>query len=134
MGERLTLEQQIARKEAQLAKLKSQQRQIERKNETRRLIYHGRLLEKLMATGVISQQQYDRALNEMLTRNYDREFFGLPLNPEEPKRVRKSQQKSADSIQVKQTVTQEITNPQPKPESHNKHLYEHSVSEAEFLT
>lgn len=134
MGERLTLEQQIARKEAQLAKLKSQQKQIERKNETRRLIYHGRLLEKLMATGAISQQQYDKALNEMLTRNYDREFFGLPLNPEEPKQVRKSQQKTATFIQVKQAVAQEIVNPQPKPESVNQRLYEHSVSEAEFLT
>jgi hypothetical protein len=56
MNERLTLEQQIARKEAQLAKLKGQQRTHERTKETRRLIYHGRLLEKFIATGVIGQR------------------------------------------------------------------------------
>ena len=133
MGEKLTLEQQIARKEAQLAKLKSQQKTIERKKETRRLIYHGRLLEKLLATNVISQQQYQQALDELLTRNYDREFFGLSLRADEPKRQRKSKQKAASPIEVKQAVSQEIATPPPASPQH-KRLYEHGVSEAEFLT
>jgi hypothetical protein len=132
MNERLTLEQQIARKEAQLAKLKGQQRTHERTKETRRLIYHGRLLEKFIATGVIGQQQYDKALDELLTRNYDREFFGLPLNPDEPKHKRNSQQPSAAPIQIEPPISQEIV--PPKPALQDKRLYEHHVSEADFLT
>ncbi len=135
MGQKLTLEQQIARKEAQLNKLKSQQREKERKKETRRLIYHGRLLEKFMTTGVISQSQYESALDEMLVRNYDREFFGLPLYTEEPKRQRAVQKKSSSSGAAgKKVVKKNVATSHSGTSTGKKKLNEHEVSEAEFLT
>lgn len=135
MGEKLSLDERIARKQAQLTKLKSQQRNKERKNETRRLIYHGRLLEKFLATGVIGQQQYQQALDTMLVRNYDREFFGLPLNPNEPKRERKNKPQPVSRTTVEQPVGKASVAPTlPKATTAGKRLQEQGVSEDEFLT
>jgi hypothetical protein len=134
MGTKLTLQQQIAHKEAQLAKLKNRQREKDRKHETRRLIYHGRLLEKLMDRGVIGDQVYQKTLDEMLVRNYDREFFGLPLNPDEPKREQQSHKSSASPIEHKPVTTPAIIALQPQATPKGKRLQEHSVSEADFFT
>ena len=134
MAKKLTLQQQIAQKEAQLSRLKNQQRSKERKQETRRLIYHGRLLEKFIEDGVISQEKYQQALERMLVRNYDREFFGLPLNSDEPKRERNSNKSMAMKVPQSQIIAPRNNASSPKAASNAKRLQENSVSEADFFT
>ena len=134
MAKKLTLQQQIAQKEAQLSRLKNRQREKERKQETRRLIYHGRLLEKFIEDGVISQEKYQQALERMLVRNYDREFFGLPLNPNEPKWERSNNKSIAMKVPQKQIIAKKNDALSPKAASNAKRLQENSVSEADFFT
>lgn len=134
MAKKLTLQQQIAQKEAQLSRLKNRQREKERKQETRRLIYHGRLLEKFIEDGVISQEKYQQALKRMLVRNYDREFFGLPLNSDEPKRERSSNKSMAMKVPQSQIIAKKNDASSPKAISKAKRLQENSVSEADFFT
>lgn len=134
MAKKLTLQQQIAQKEAQLSRLKNRQREQERKQETRRLIYHGRLLEKFIEDGVISQEKYQQALERMLVRNYDREFFGLPLNLNEPKRERNSNKSMAMPVPQSQIIAKKNDASSSKAISKAKRLQENSVSEADFFT
>ena len=134
MAKKLTLQQQIAQKEAQLSRLKNRQRSKERKQETRRLIYHGRLLERFIEDGVISQEKYQQALERMLVRNYDREFFGLPLNPNEPKQERSSNKRMAMKVPQEQIIAKKNDASSPQAISKAKRLQENSISEADFFT
>lgn len=65
------------KKRQQLAKLTNQKR----KEDTRRKVLDGALLQHLVATGKLDKAGIDKARDAFLERDDDRELFDLPIWP-----------------------------------------------------
>jgi hypothetical protein len=98
-------QQRINSMKARLDKLKSENSQETRKREARKLILKGRLVERWIEWGLISEQEFmhgSRGMDKFLDRNYDRELFEFEPLAEESPPAKKQERATKDTrpIQV----------------------------------
>ena len=75
------LEEQRARINADIQRIRSRESQAERKRETRRLILMGAMLRDRMARKDLSEKLFKADMDRFLYREQDRELFDLPPKP-----------------------------------------------------
>lgn len=71
------LEEQRAKINAEIQRIKARDAKEERKKETRRLILLGALVKKMLKDGHFKEEKVRHWLNEFVTRDSDRELFDL---------------------------------------------------------
>ena len=71
------LEEQRAKINAEIQRIKARTAKEERKKETRRLILMGALVKKMLQDGEFEEERLRRRMETFLTRDYDRELFDL---------------------------------------------------------
>lgn len=71
------LEEQRAKINAEIQRIKARTAKEERKKETRRLILLGALVKKMLQDREFEEERLRRRLNAFLTRDSDRELFDL---------------------------------------------------------
>ncbi|MBC8856770.1 hypothetical protein ACV1CZ_21245 [Aeromonas caviae] len=83
-AERLAkLEEQRARINAEIQRVRAREQQQERKNETRRKVLVGAWMMGKVQSGEWPEQKLIEAMDSYLERDHDRALFGLP--PIQPK-------------------------------------------------
>ena len=75
------LEEQRARINAKIQRVRSRESQEERKRETRRLILMGAMLRDRIARKDLSEKLFKADMDRFLDRDQDRALFGLPPRP-----------------------------------------------------
>ena len=75
------LEEQRARINAKIQRVRSRESQEERKRETRRLILMGAMLRDRIARKDLSEKLFKADMDRFLEREQDRVLFGLPSRP-----------------------------------------------------
>ena len=73
------LKQLKAQKQAAVARERSKQKELERKNDTRRKILIGSCMLKIVENDTVAHEKLMAQLDKYLTENRDRELFNLPL-------------------------------------------------------
>lgn len=107
--ERLIQQQQRAKK------LEKEISNVDRKQETQKLVILGRFLLELRKRKIVDDETFYRNFDQFLTRNHDREIFGFPLLPEQPKQKKsKSSSKSLD-VQDIIDIIKATQSPSPAP-------------------
>ncbi len=71
---------------ARIQKLKAQESTKKRKEDTRRKILLGALVQHLVKTGYWSEEEIYKQLNNFLDKPIDRKLFDLPEKPEQLKK------------------------------------------------
>lgn len=71
------LEQKQAQIKAQIQALKARDTAQERKNDTRRKVLIGSVVQKMVKDGKLQQEQVDKWLADGLTADRDRALFGM---------------------------------------------------------
>jgi predicted membrane chloride channel (bestrophin family) len=74
------LKQRKAQLEARLQMLEARQRTQDRKRDTRRKVLAGAMILHQVETRRFPRDEFIRMMDEFLTRDYDRELFGLPVS------------------------------------------------------
>ena len=75
------LEEQRARINAEIQRVRSRESQEERKRETRRKILAGAMVLDRVARGDLSEKLFKADMDRFLDRDQDRALFGLPPRP-----------------------------------------------------
>ncbi|HAT7507107.1 MULTISPECIES: hypothetical protein [Enterobacteriaceae] len=96
-AERLAkLEEQRARINAEIQRVRAREQQQERKNETRRKVLVGAWMMGKVQSGEWPEQKLIEAMDSYLERDHDRALFGLPpIQPQpqqQPEHVQYSQE------------------------------------------
>ena len=84
------LEEQRARINAEIQRVRSRESQEERKRETRRKILAGAMVLDRVARGDLSEQLFKADMDRFLDRDQDRALFELPPRPTDRSRTRES--------------------------------------------
>ena len=79
------LEEQRARINAAIQRVKARERQAVRKRDTRRKILAGAMVLDRVARGVLTEQLFLRDMDEFLDRPHERALFELPPRPNREK-------------------------------------------------
>ncbi|MDJ0718058.1 MAG: mobilization protein [Prochloraceae cyanobacterium] len=75
-----SLEEKKKQLEARIQKLKAQESAKKRKEDTRRKILLGALVQHLILTGYWSESEIHKQLDKFLTKSIDRKLFGLAVD------------------------------------------------------
>jgi hypothetical protein len=75
------IQKKIAQLQEQLKQKQQKKRGTERKQDTKRKILLGALLQSWMEQGVVSEQKIQEGLDSFLSRDSDRVLFDLPARP-----------------------------------------------------
>ncbi len=73
--------------EARIQKIKAQESAKKRKEDTRRKILLGALVQHLIKTGYWSEEEIYKQLDKFLDKPIDRKLFDLPNQPEKPEKA-----------------------------------------------
>ena len=84
------LEEQRARINAEIQRVRSRESQEERKRETRRKILAGAMVLDRVARKDLSEKLFKADMDRFLERNQDRALFGLPPRPADSSQPRGS--------------------------------------------
>ena len=79
------LEEQRARINAEIQRVRSRESQEERKRETRRKILAGAMVLDRVARGKLKETLFKADMDHFLERDQDRKLFGLPPRPAKEK-------------------------------------------------
>ncbi len=91
------LEEKKKQLEARIQKLKAQESAKKRKEDTRRKILLGALVQHLTKTGYWSSSEIIKQLDKFLDKPIDRKLFDLPERPKKPEKV-EEKRLSTDSV------------------------------------
>jgi large subunit ribosomal protein L7/L12 len=128
-------EKRISQIRERLQKLESKQKKQARDRDTRRLILLGRMMENYLKWGRVSADTFQRDLDAFLTRNYDRDIFGLPPLAEkarDKKPPERSPEQTAKNTPAPSARTRQESPPPSSPAKGRK-LPEKGVSVEEFM-
>jgi hypothetical protein len=129
-------EKRIEANRAALAKLETEHNKDTRKRETKKLVLMGRLVEKWMEWGKIDEREFMQGMDKFLTRNYERELFGLEKLPEDNQPKKNHQPAIKDTRPIQMTSVKEAPTEKPdiaKTIITGRKLAEVSIRPEDFL-
>lgn len=131
-------EERIKANRAALEKLETEHNEATRKRETKKLVLMGRLVEQWIKWGKIDEREFVQGMDKFLSRNYERELFGLEKLPDDqpPKENKQPATKHDRPIQVPVTASPAIPAAKPdvaKTVISGRKLAEVGVSPDEFF-
>ncbi len=129
-------EKRIKASEAALEKLKTEHSEATRKRETKKLVLMGRLVEQWIEWGKIDEREFMRSMDKFLTRNYERELFGLEKLPEDNQLKKNHQPAIKDTRPIQMTSVKEAHTEKPdvaKTAITGRKLAEVSIKPEDFL-
>jgi hypothetical protein len=108
-------QERIKANRAALEKLEAEHNAATRKRETKKLVLMGRLVEQWIKWGKIDEREFMQGMDKFLTRNYERELFGLEKLPDDQLQ-QETKQPAANNRPIQVPVTASPAAPAVKPD------------------
>jgi hypothetical protein len=109
-------QERIKTNRAALEKLEAEHSKATRKREAKKLVLMGRMVEQWIKWGKIDEREFMRSMDKFLTRNYERELFGLEKLPDDQQQQKTKQPAAKDNRPIQVPVTASPAAPAAKPD------------------